>query len=311
MDEADRMFDMGFEPQITRVLGNIRPDRQTVTFSANAVRRCWHSNIKPGFERPPNKLTARTLCLLVSVLPQPLTSPDPALTQGQFAVERQETADNIFKLLGKKEAVKLPPNYGELKGMLFNARELLIKARDERKQPRPQTNISHSTWKSNIDNKVARAISYYNGKRKALTTSSRACLHSATSALDLEYPTPMCERSRTTLRRGLKHYNSVAEKHVRERNVSGFAVRFAAGAVRMEWDDPLHGLEHAMSERRPWSPSRLIETNGTGARNSTTTTSPSAKQYKRRVEASYPPAPEPEDYTMAKEFHERFDRLKE
>ena len=34
MDEADRMFDMGFEPQITRVLGNIRPDRQTVTFSA-------------------------------------------------------------------------------------------------------------------------------------------------------------------------------------------------------------------------------------------------------------------------------------
>eukprot|EP01125_Pyxidicula_operculata_P021074 TRINITY_DN798_c0_g1_i1.p1 TRINITY_DN798_c0_g1~~TRINITY_DN798_c0_g1_i1.p1 ORF type:complete len:512 (+),score=139.93 TRINITY_DN798_c0_g1_i1:3618-5153(+) len=34
LDEADRMFDMGFEPQISRVVNNIRPDRQTVLFSA-------------------------------------------------------------------------------------------------------------------------------------------------------------------------------------------------------------------------------------------------------------------------------------
>eukprot|EP00271_Cylindrocystis_brebissonii_P002114 TRINITY_DN12473_c0_g2_i5.p2 TRINITY_DN12473_c0_g2~~TRINITY_DN12473_c0_g2_i5.p2 ORF type:complete len:147 (+),score=31.58 TRINITY_DN12473_c0_g2_i5:80-520(+) len=34
MDEADRMFDMGFEPQITRMVQNTRPDRQTVLFSA-------------------------------------------------------------------------------------------------------------------------------------------------------------------------------------------------------------------------------------------------------------------------------------
>ena len=34
LDEADRMFDMGFEPQITRIVANIRPDRQTVMFSA-------------------------------------------------------------------------------------------------------------------------------------------------------------------------------------------------------------------------------------------------------------------------------------
>ncbi|TVU43579.1 hypothetical protein EJB05_10059, partial [Eragrostis curvula] len=39
MDEADRMFDMGFEPQITRILQNTRPDRQTVLFSATFPRQ--------------------------------------------------------------------------------------------------------------------------------------------------------------------------------------------------------------------------------------------------------------------------------
>ncbi|CAM9567481.1 unnamed protein product, partial [Phaeothamnion confervicola] len=34
MDEADRMFDMGFEPQIRMIMQNVRPDRQTVLFSA-------------------------------------------------------------------------------------------------------------------------------------------------------------------------------------------------------------------------------------------------------------------------------------
>jgi ATP-dependent RNA helicase DDX46/PRP5 len=34
LDEADRMFDLGFEPQVMRIVGNIRPDRQTVMFSA-------------------------------------------------------------------------------------------------------------------------------------------------------------------------------------------------------------------------------------------------------------------------------------
>ncbi|KAL7271264.1 pre-mRNA processing RNA-helicase [Rhizina undulata] len=39
LDEADRMFDMGFEPQVMKIIGNIRPDRQTVLFSATFPRQ--------------------------------------------------------------------------------------------------------------------------------------------------------------------------------------------------------------------------------------------------------------------------------
>ncbi|KAJ1969749.1 hypothetical protein H4R35_006058 [Dimargaris xerosporica] len=39
LDEADRMFDLGFEPQVRSVCDRVRPDRQTLLFSATFPRK--------------------------------------------------------------------------------------------------------------------------------------------------------------------------------------------------------------------------------------------------------------------------------
>lgn len=39
LDEADRMFDLGFEPQVRSIVKSVRPDRQTLLFSATFPRK--------------------------------------------------------------------------------------------------------------------------------------------------------------------------------------------------------------------------------------------------------------------------------
>ncbi|KAJ1842781.1 pre-mRNA processing RNA-helicase, partial [Coemansia sp. RSA 2703] len=84
LDEADRMFDMGFEPQVTKIVQCVRPSRQTVLFSATFPRQ---------MEALARKILRRPLEIVVggrALIP-------PEVTQHVEVVE----ADNkFFRLLG-------------------------------------------------------------------------------------------------------------------------------------------------------------------------------------------------------------------
>jgi superfamily II DNA/RNA helicase len=39
LDEADQMLELGFQPAITRIIGFLNPDRQTLLFSATVPKK--------------------------------------------------------------------------------------------------------------------------------------------------------------------------------------------------------------------------------------------------------------------------------
>ncbi|KAK3821949.1 MAG: P-loop containing nucleoside triphosphate hydrolase protein [Linnemannia gamsii] len=118
LDEADRMFDMGFEPQVMKIVNNVRPQRQVVLFSATFPKQ---------MEALARKLLRRPLEITVgarSVVAEDITQivevreDDTRFTRlleilGQaynddtearvlIFVSRQEAADNLLRDLNRR-----------------------------------------------------------------------------------------------------------------------------------------------------------------------------------------------------------------
>ncbi|KAJ6629120.1 P-loop containing nucleoside triphosphate hydrolase protein [Mycena sp. CBHHK59/15] len=118
LDEADRMFDMGFEPQVMKIINNIRPDRQTVLFSAtfpkqmdSLARKILHkpleitvggrSVVAAEIEQIVEVRAEDTkFNRLLEILGQ-MYNEDPECRTLVF-VDRQEAADNLLRELMRK-----------------------------------------------------------------------------------------------------------------------------------------------------------------------------------------------------------------
>ncbi|CAI6241920.1 unnamed protein product [Periconia digitata] len=130
LDEADRMFDMGFEPQVLKILANIRPDRQTIMFSATLPKN-MASLARKELTRPVEvtiggrSVVAEEVEQIVTLLPP---SYDRKVTelirelgilfgkndnaQVLIFVERQEAADDLLHKLMKNRYMAVNTIHG-------------------------------------------------------------------------------------------------------------------------------------------------------------------------------------------------------
>jgi ATP-dependent RNA helicase DDX46/PRP5 len=118
LDEADRMFDMGFEPQVMKIINNIRPDRQTVLFSATFPKQM--DSLARKILRKPLEITVGGRSVVAAEIEQlveirtedskfnrlleilgQMYNEDPEARTLIF-VERQESADNLLRELMRK-----------------------------------------------------------------------------------------------------------------------------------------------------------------------------------------------------------------
>ncbi|GAA5970789.1 hypothetical protein JCM11641_004456 [Rhodosporidiobolus odoratus] len=128
LDEADRMFDMGFEPQVMKIIGQIRPDRQTVLFSATFPRQ-MEALARKVLRRPleitvgGRSVVADTISQVVEVRTEETKFNRMLELLGNLFneeedaralvfVERQESADKLFVELKNKNYTCMPLHGG-------------------------------------------------------------------------------------------------------------------------------------------------------------------------------------------------------
>lgn len=88
MDEADRMYDMGFAPQISAIVAAVRPDRQTVLFSAT-------------FPKSVENLARKSLKYPIEVIVGGRSVASDNVTQYAELVEEDDKFLRLLQLLGE------------------------------------------------------------------------------------------------------------------------------------------------------------------------------------------------------------------
>ncbi|KAK2196112.1 bifunctional Helicase superfamily 1-2 [Babesia duncani] len=88
LDEADRMFDMGFSPQISAIVENIRPDRQTALFSAT---------FPPNIENLAKQILTKPLQIIIGERGKSASQVD----QHVWIVPESQKILALLKLLGE------------------------------------------------------------------------------------------------------------------------------------------------------------------------------------------------------------------
>ncbi|KAE8147410.1 Pre-mRNA-processing ATP-dependent RNA helicase prp5 [Aspergillus avenaceus] len=120
LDEADRMFDMGFEPQVMKIMANIRPDKQTVLFSATFPRN-MEALARKALSKPVEIIVGgrsvvapeitqivevrnedKKFVRLLEILGNLYSSDENEDARALIFVERQESADSLLRELMRK-----------------------------------------------------------------------------------------------------------------------------------------------------------------------------------------------------------------
>ncbi|XP_061166109.1 probable ATP-dependent RNA helicase DDX43 [Saccostrea echinata] len=104
LDEADRMLDMGFEPEIKKILLDIRPDRQTVMTSATwppGVRRLGESYLRDPIQVFVGSLDLAT-CHSVTQYIEIVDQEEKKERVVRFILEEMEEEDKVLIFVGKK-----------------------------------------------------------------------------------------------------------------------------------------------------------------------------------------------------------------